>query len=373
MKTMDDIQLIEAIERYLTGEMSNTEMEQFESMRKSTPQIDQMVVEHSMFLHEIDAYARRKNFSKTTEITFNTLFETGIWNPSNEKSRKTKIVQLWNRYIKVTAIAASVGGIIALITTVMTIYFSPNLNGSQVIQLSKQVEVIRNSQVAQGHILNEVKTKMPDNAILISGGTGFLIDTKGYMITSAHVLKGNNVIVINNNGDELNASIIYIDKVADLSLLKITDTDFIAPKNIPYSIRNKMSDLGEEIFTLGYPRNDNDIVYGKGYLSAQSGFEGDNNAYQLQIAANPGYSGAPVFNEQAELIGIINTRQKQLEGVTFAVKSEKIYDLIETIKKENKGDKINEANLMALIKNKSDKKKMIHNLKAYIYNIRSFN
>ena len=67
MKTMDDIQLIEAIERYLNGEMSNTEMEQFESMRKSTPQIDQMVVEHSMFLHEMDAYSRRKNFSKTTE------------------------------------------------------------------------------------------------------------------------------------------------------------------------------------------------------------------------------------------------------------------------------------------------------------------
>jgi S1-C subfamily serine protease len=373
MKTMDDIQLIEAIERYLNGEMSNTEMEQFESMRKSTPQIDQMVVEHSMFLHEMDAYARRKNFSKTTEITFNTLFETGIWNPSNEQSTKHKIVQLWNRYIKVTAIAASVGGIIALITTIMTIYFSPNLNGSQVIQLSKQVEVIRNSQVAQGHLLNEVKTKMPDNAILVSGGTGFLIDTKGYMITSAHVLKGNKVIVINNNGDELNASIIYIDKAADLSLLKITDSDFSAPKNIPYSIRKKMSDLGEEIFTLGYPRNDNDIVYGKGYLSAQSGFEGDNNAYQLQIAANPGYSGAPVFNEQAELIGIINTRQKQLEGVTFAVKSEKIYDLIEAIKKENKGEKINEESLMALTKNKIDKKKMINNIKAYIYNIRSYN
>jgi len=84
-----------------------------------------------------------------------------------------------------------------------------------------------------------------------------------------------------------------------------------------------MTDLGEEIFTLGYPRSDNDIVYGKGYLSAQSGFEGDSNAYQIQISANPGYSGAPVFNDNAELIGIISTRQKQAEGVAFAIKSKR--------------------------------------------------
>ena len=47
---MDDIQLLEAIERYLAGDMSTQEMAQFESIRKQTPEIDQMVVEHEMFL-----------------------------------------------------------------------------------------------------------------------------------------------------------------------------------------------------------------------------------------------------------------------------------------------------------------------------------
>jgi len=52
-------------------------------------------------------------------------------------------------------------------------YFSPSLNGSQVLQLSKAIEVIKKDQKVQGHLLNEVKTKLPENAKLISGGSGF--------------------------------------------------------------------------------------------------------------------------------------------------------------------------------------------------------
>jgi S1-C subfamily serine protease len=369
---MDDIQLLETIEKYLSGEMTPAEATQFEAMRKSTPEIDQMVVEHSMFLHEMERYSNRKNFSKLSEITFNTLFDAGEWTPVDETSTRYKVIQLWHRYKKVTAIAATVGGLIAMITTIMTLYFSPSLNGSQVLQLSKAIELIKNNQLAQGNLLNEVKTKLPENAVLVSGGTGFLIDTKGFMITNAHVLKGNKAMVISSEGKELNADIIYTDNTTDLALLKIKDSDYVAPKNIPYNIRKKSTELGEEVYTLGYPRNDNDIVYGKGYLSAQSGFEGDKNAYQLQIAANPGYSGAPVFNENAELIGIINTRQKQLEGVTFAIKSDKIFDLINASEKTDgtlKNFKVQISN----VKPGRDRKKQINNLKNYIYNIRSFN
>ena len=134
---MDDIQLLEAIERYLMGEMPKEEKAQFEQLRKITPEIDQMVVEHEMFLHQIAVFANRKNFSKLSEKTFNQLLEAGEWTPVDESTTGFKIIQMWNKYKKVTAIAASVGGFIALFTTSMMMYFSPSLNGNQLVQLSK--------------------------------------------------------------------------------------------------------------------------------------------------------------------------------------------------------------------------------------------
>jgi len=370
---MEDKELIETIENYLTDTMSSQERTAFEALRKNTPEIDQMVVEHKLFLDHMQSYANRRSIAKLTSKTFNKLMAAGEWITDDTISTKTKVIQLWNKYKRVTAIAASVGGFIALATTILVMSLSPSLNGNQLLQLSKAIEVIKKNQQVQGHLINEVKSKVPENAILLSGGSGFLIDTKGYIITNTHVLKGNGAIVINSIGQELHAKIIYSDINSDLALLKIDDEDFMSPKNIPFIIRKKMSDLGEEIFTLGYPRNDNDIVYGKGYLSAQTGYNGDSNSYQIQISANPGYSGAPLFNDKGEIIGIMNTRQKQAEGVAFAVKSNKIFDLIESVNE-------NETNKSAKIKlaksntaNLNNRKSQISNLKNYIYSIRSYN
>jgi S1-C subfamily serine protease len=69
-----------------------------------------------------------------------------------------------------------------------------------------------------------------------------------------------------------------------------------------------------------------------GYLSAKTGFNGDSLSYQIQISANPGNSGAPVFNKNGEVIGVLSTRQAQADGVTFAVKSKNIYSIVEDLK-----------------------------------------
>jgi S1-C subfamily serine protease len=370
---MEDVELIETIERYLTDAMSSQDRTEFEALRKNTPEIDQMVVEHKLFLDHMQSYAVRRSFAKLTSQTFNKLMAAGEWMTNDTISTKTKVIQLWNKYKRVTAIAASVAGFIALTTTILVMSLSPSLNGNQLLQLSKAIEVIKKNQQVQGHLINEVKSKVPENAKMLSGGSGFLIDTKGFIITNTHVLKGNGAIVINNLGQELHANIIYSDINSDLALLKIDDEDFKAPKNIPFVIRKKMTDLGEEIFTLGYPRNDNDIVYGKGYLSAQTGYNGDTNSYQIQISANPGYSGAPLFNDKGEVVGIINTRQKQAEGVAFAVKSNKIFDLIESVN-ETENKKINKIKLSRTnTANLNNRKNQISNLKNYIYSIRSYN
>jgi S1-C subfamily serine protease len=124
---------------------------------------------------------------------------------------------------------------------------------------------------------------------------------------------------------------------------------------------------------LGFPRNDNDIVYGKGYLSALTGFNGDSGTYQIQIGANPGNSGAPLFNNQAELIGVISTRQKQTEGVAFAVKASKIIEVIASLKeKEATKDLVIKLPKSNEVRNAARKSQLEH-IKDYMYSIRSFN
>jgi len=328
---MDDILLLEAIERYLGGDMDASERKYFETLRKNTPEIDQMVVEHSMFLHQMDIYSVHRNLKQSLQATHAKLLERGEVNEGGELTTKGKVIQLWNKYRKVTAIAASVGGVIALVISGLVVYFSPVANKNQVEQLSRDVAVIKQIQQAQGTSLSGVITKLPKGVTFISGGSGFLIDTKGYIITNAHVLKGGSgALVVNSKGQEFNATIVNVDLEKDLAILKINDEDYTPLKALPYGIRKASADLGEPIFTLGYPKKD--IVFGEGYLSSRTGNNSDSLSYQVQISANPGNSGAPVFNNNGEVIGILSTRQAQAEGVAFAVKSKNIYRMIDELK-----------------------------------------
>ncbi len=328
---MDDILLLEAIERYLSGDMDATERNYFESLRKSTPEIDQMVVEHSMFLHQMDIYTVHRNLKHSLQLSHAKLLERGEINEGGELTTKGRVIQIWNKYKKDILIAACVGGAITLGIIGLVAYLAPVASSNQIEQLSKAIEVIKRNQQVQGNLINEVKSKIPENAKLISGGSGFLIDVKGYIITNAHVLKGSGAVVVNNKGQEFSASISYVDQSKDLAILKINDEDYQPLSSLPYSIKKANTEMGERVFTLGYPRND--IVYGEGYLSARTGYNSDSLTYQVQISANPGNSGGPVFNDNGEIIGVLSTRQAQAEGVTFAVKSKNIYSVVEEMKK----------------------------------------
>src|SRR5204863_3697435 len=86
-------------------------------------------------------------------------------------------------------------------------------------------------------------------------GTGFLIDNKGFLITNAHVIsRMKNIYVENNKGEYFSTIPVYLDKQSDLALLKIVDSSFKVYNTIPYSIKKANSDIGEQIFTLGFPR-----------------------------------------------------------------------------------------------------------------------
>ncbi len=334
---MEDTLLLQAIERYLDGSMLADEKTYFEELRKNTPGIDQMVVEHQMFLQQMDEYAADRNIKSSLHQAHAKLTARGDIHEGGELSFKGRVVHMLNRYKRVTAIAASVGGVIALAISALMLYFSP-VHNNQLQQLSRDVERIKNNLQVQGAQINEVKSKLPQNSRLVLSGSGFLIDAKGYIVTNAHVLKGSGAIVANSKGEEFYTKIAYIDAARDLAILKINDEDYTPLKSLPYSISKGDIELGDEVFTLGYPRND--ITYNKGDVSARTGYNGDTTSWQIQMSANPGNSGGPVLNKNGEVIGILSNREVSAEGVTFAIKSKNIFRLVNEFKADSSVQKI---------------------------------
>ena len=328
---MEDILLLEAIERYLNGGMLDEEKAYFEQLRKNTPEIDQMVVEHKLFLQQMENFSEHRNLKHSLHEAHIRLIEKGDVYEGGEISTKGLVVQLWNRYKRVTAIAASIAGITAMAISGLVAYFSPAANNNSQIQLlSKTINQVVINQRALGAKIKEVDSKIPLNGEVTSSGSAFLIDGKGYLVTNAHVLQGSGAVVVNSKGEEYNATIINIDKASDLAILKIQDDEFKPFASLPYSIKKSGIDLGEELFTLGYPRES--IVYNMGYMSAASGFKGDTASYQISLSANPGNSGGPVFNKNGEIIGILSNRETSAEGVVFAIKSKGIYKLVDELR-----------------------------------------
>ncbi len=330
---MDELLLIEAVERYLSGEMSPQEKAFFEEVRKNTPEVDQLVVEHIYFLHGLEKYQDQKQFRHTLHETEIRLVEEGLISTPALHGR-AKLVQLWSRYKRSIAVAASIAGFISIVSSGLLISYTKKYGNENYNVLVDKINQTNNEVRKLKHTSNLPAAQQKPEPKVDFRGTGFLIDGKGYLVTNAHVIsRMKNIYVENNRGEFLSAEPVFTDPQCDLAILKITDTTFKSMGNPPYSIKRGNSDLGEEFFTLGFPRNE--IVYGEGYVSAKSGNEGDSLSYQLTVSANPGNSGGPVINKNGEIIGIITAKDSKADGVVYATKSRNIFKMLEQLKKNN--------------------------------------
>lgn len=331
---MEDILLLEAVERYLSGDMSAEEKVMFEDLRIKNAEVDQLVVENTYFLQSLNNYGAVHSFKHALQEAETTLAVDGIF-ATPKLTGTAKLVNLWNKHKRNIAVAASIAGFISLLTLGLMITYTKKYSNQDYVYLVKEL-VKTNSEVYKlkntTGALPVIKEK-PQPKVDFRG-TGFLIDGKGYLVTNAHVInKMKNIYVENNRGQYFNAMSVYADISVDLAILKINDTSFKAVSNLPYSIKKANSDLGEQFFTLGFPRNE--IVYGEGYVSAKSGSDGDTTAYQLTVSANPGNSGGPVINRNGEIIGIITAKDSKADGVVYAAKSKNIFKLLDKLKKDD--------------------------------------
>jgi serine protease Do len=325
---MDDILLLDAAERYSKGQMGKEEQLYFEELRKNNPELDQLVVEHTFFLHQVEAYGNTKNFKHTLHEVETKLASEGILK-SPAPAGKAKVIQLWQKYKRTIAVAASIAAIVSIFSTGLSSLFNSK-RSPDIEKLTREIENVKRDQRNTNKALNDVQQKIQPGATAKSGGTGFLIDGSGYLITNAHVLKGKTIVATNNKGQQFIAKVCMKDALRDIAILKIDDKDYKPYQLLPYSI-NKTVSLAEPIYTMGYPKDE--IVYGEGYLSSETGYKSDTLTYQISIAADHGNSGSPVLNKNGDIIGVLTDKKEG--GAVFAVKSLYIFKAVENLKKDS--------------------------------------
>ena len=91
MNEKNDIMILDSVERYIRGEMKPDERLYFENLRKTNPEIDQLVVEHTLFLQQINQFGERKNFRSVLQEVHTDLAEEGKIN-SDRLRGKAKVV-----------------------------------------------------------------------------------------------------------------------------------------------------------------------------------------------------------------------------------------------------------------------------------------
>ncbi len=152
-------------------------------------------------------------------------------------------------------------------------------------------------------------------------GSGFVISSDGYILTSAHVIaEASEVIVRFNDRREFIAELVGADKRSDVALLKVE------AEKLPVVTIGNPSNLavGEWVLAIGSPFGFESTATA-GIVSAK-GRSLPNENYvpfiQTDVAINPGNSGGPLFNLNGEVVGInaqIYSRTGGFMGLSFAV------------------------------------------------------
>lgn len=313
---------IDLFDSYLMGHMSAEDKKSFETRLREDAALKEEFNSHKKFVRTLQTNAAAQSFKNKLKAIHKEAF--GSNNITHIQQNKT----FFQKYIKPTGMAASVA-IIAVITTVTVLSTGGYVIKKQKSDYTELEKQFQSSQEAIIEGISSIAKKKPNFIPANFSGTGFAINNKGYFITSLHLVRGCDSIFIGNSiAERLGARVVHSDSKLDIVILKIDSLNALKLKELPYSFKTSASDLGEKVFTLGYPSQD--IVYGEGTISSASRL-GDTCMYQISIPVNPGNSGGPLLDENGNVIGVISGKNQNAEGTGFASKALYIDDIIKNI------------------------------------------
>jgi 2-alkenal reductase len=202
-------------------------------------------------------------------------------------------------------------------------------------------------------IFSDIYTRISPSVVSISvhgedssgtfdaGGTGFVIDSLGHIVTNAHVAADAFEIVVNfYDGTIMRADLVGMDLDSDLAVLRVN-----LPAEQLHPVTFADSDtlfIGETTLAIGSPFGQRWTLT-SGIISAlERTIQGLSDysigsVIQTDAAINPGNSGGPLLNMQGQVIGVnsqIISESRSSAGIGFAIPSNLVQrvasELVET-------------------------------------------
>ncbi len=158
-------------------------------------------------------------------------------------------------------------------------------------------------------------------ATFSGAGSGFIVDSRGWILTNRHVVTGAATITVGlADGRTLPAQLYGLSSTNDLAIIRV-DATGLPVAQLGDSLRLA---LGQSILVLGSPLGEypgsvsSGVVSGLGRAIDITGVEHLSNLIQTDAAINPGNSGGPMVDLGGRVIGVA-VATSQAAGIAFGI------------------------------------------------------
>lgn len=179
----------------------------------------------------------------------------------------------------------------------------------------------------------------------IGGGTGFVVDPDGLVITNRHVVSDAEAdyTIIFNSGEKVSARVLARDPVLDLAVLKVEKRGLpIIPLGDASALR-----VGQAVIAIGNALGEFRNTVSVGVISGlgRQLVAGDRLAGETEVldqviqtdaAINPGNSGGPLLNLRGEAIGVNTAIAAGAENIGFALPISEVARILSDVKTEGR-------------------------------------
>jgi len=187
--------------------------------------------------------------------------------------------------------------------------------------INQEISLLKSAQADFSGVIEESVKGVVSIGTDMSGGTGFIVDSEGYVVTNQHVIDDAvQIRVLTYDRRVYSAELIGQDLLRDLALLKL-EGKF---DSLELGDSDEVQ-VGKKVIAIGNPLGLSFSV-SEGIVSALNriGPNGFREYIQTDVSLNPGNSGGPLIDSSGKVIGINNFKLGDSEGLGFALESNAI-------------------------------------------------